>query len=628
MFNLNRLPQSLGHENKESGPAKIIPPAVETLLHPDHSASPWPESVRTNPELLKQATERRELIESIETLFSSAPNVTTEISEQIDSGTLDINIAKQSYEKLASFLGDKNENARIALYLPFEIIPNAHWQPQNSELSEVVTHFKESYMEAWNNLLHTHDIRANFVDGDIPEMDVRTGPLPIVTKAAHLIPVLVQKNLLSVESATALMNETTDETLRKSIADTLPVLADMGFMPAANETTSITRSEGAPQEVGADFIQNIQNQSIAEFAAIEEKDTSNLPEKRAKWEKKKENTVITEKFGQEVSSALIAGNIDSENIADLLQEKTAGIGIYGIRTAVESIAHADRARATSLASSLMPLLENQWASGSQDIKESVFSVWSRWSSLGILDSEKLQALGIKRAAFDTPFSEEKIGTPEQVASLATASKNIENNAELNSSVYPVSIVYGSKIKGYASKQADVDVAVFMKPGTNMNERPRLQEALSETFSKENASDTPMQFWLENNGEKMTIQDFKNPDQSLGDSTLSHVLFEGAWCGNEDVIRELHEKVLTEYLKETDRTIVGRPAREIWLAEMERDALQYRLMHRGYARSHSEQGGMKTKHSGLIDGNSAFWDSGYRRLATQLFLKKVFLPTLG
>jgi len=36
-----------------------------------------------------------------------------------------------------------------------------------------------------------------------------------------------------------------------------------------------------------------------------------------------------------------------------------------------------------------------------------------------------------------------------------------------------------------------------------------------------------------------------------------------------------------------------------------------------------QGGIETKNSLDIDSKSSFWDSGYRQLATKLFVSKVF-----
>jgi hypothetical protein len=59
-----------------------------------------------------------------------------------------------------------------------------------------------------------------------------------------------------------------------------------------------------------------------------------------------------------------------------------------------------------------------------------------------------------------------------------------------------------------------------------------------------------------------------------------------------------------------------------------DNLQYRLMHKGYDIFKPSKRIAGSEHSALIDWNSAFWDEGYRRIATLGFLSKVFLPDLS
>lgn len=136
----------------------------------------------------------------------------------------------------------------------------------------------------------------------------------------------------------------------------------------------------------------------------------------------------------------------------------------------------------------------------------------------------------------------------------------------------------------------------------------------------------MEFWLEADGDELSIQNFENPDSSLGDSSLPHPLL-GAWCGDRGAIEELYKKLMPGYLYSKGKTIDGEAARHLWLKQMEHNTLQYRLMHKGYQRFFPEQGGIHTAHSDEIDGDSTFYDSGYRRLATKLFLDRVFLPQL-
>ena len=59
--------------------------------------------------------------------------------------------------------------------------------------------FKRSYIDAWHELLNTEDVRENFHEGDVFEMDARPiEGLERVVKAAHLTPWLVQNDYLSL----------------------------------------------------------------------------------------------------------------------------------------------------------------------------------------------------------------------------------------------------------------------------------------------------------------------------------------------------------------------------------------------------------------------------------------------
>jgi hypothetical protein len=71
---------------------------------------------------------------------------------------------------------------------------------------------------------------------------------------------------------------------------------------------------------------------------------------------------------------------------------------------------------------------------------------------------------------------------------------------------------------------------------------------------------------------------------------------------------------------------GSIARRQSLERLEQDLLQYRLMHKGIKRIY-ENASENTQYFTDIDGASAFYDHRYRRIASQLFAKYVFLPQL-
>jgi hypothetical protein len=91
---------------------------------------------------------------------------------------------------------------------------------------------------------------------------------------------------------------------------------------------------------------------------------------------------------------------------------------------------------------------------------------------------------------------------------------------------------------------------------------------------------------------------------------------------------LHERLIATYFTPPHTLKDGKPTRERWLEEMERDSLQYRLLHKGFARYYPISSPMNTLHGDGIDGASAFYDPRYRRIATELFIRRVFLPNLS
>lgn len=229
--------------------------------------------------------------------------------------------------------------------------------------------------------------------------------------------------------------------------------------------------------------------------------------------------------------------------------------------------------------------------------------------------------------FNTPFSEWRAEVNDDIKEVMPLIRVIESDPELAKYLYPVVILFGSRIKGYGAANANLDVAVFVKPDTPMEQRTQMQGLLKRILTGEKIQGKALEFWLAKKGNDLYVRDFPNQDISLGDSTLVYVLFQGVWCGNDVSIRELHGNLLTGYLYSREKKTGERDSRSIWLEEMERDTLQYRLMHRGYARFFPEQGGVRTAHSDRIDSRSMFWDLGYRRLGTKLFATKVFLPQL-
>ena len=445
-------------------------------------------------------------------IYNSVQQADVEMEKALETGLIEEGLLIDTYKKLIEVLESDPYNKRLILYFPFELIPQIPSEKRSEELETISRKFISTYMDLWYQLLSTNDVRANFIDGDVLEIDLRTKPLERVTKVAHLIPILVRKGLISIDQISKLIEDNPGTTLQQSIVETLPVLVDMNLL-SKHDMENILQTN---------HLEITKRQPVV---LSEDK----ITEARRKWLKEKdEPIVITDKRPDQL---------------------------------------------------------------------------------------------------DMPFVQREETLRDDISIIKSAMESIKSNPELNSILYPVSILFGSRLKGYGADNADLDVAIFIKPGISAQQKEGVQSLITDTFSHSKIQGKVFEFWLEEKDGELEIINFPNPDTNIGDNTCTHILFEGAWVGDESATKELYEKLLPGYLYSKGKDIRGKDARKIWLEEMEKDTLQYRLMHKGYGRFYERQGGIKTEHSDQIDGDSMFYDSGYRRLATKLFLSKVFLPQL-
>ncbi|MFZ4648513.1 MAG: hypothetical protein ACOYMB_02620 [Patescibacteria group bacterium] len=640
MFKLKQNFPDSNYEKENSFEITIAAPANETI-YPESQNSYWPEAIKNNPELIAQSVKRQELSKNLQILFSSS-------SENIKSEDI-INI----YQELQDFVESDEFNARVLLYLPFEMIPEPTNDDANEELAAEREKFRDFYLKKWQSLLSQHDNRSNFVDGDVPEMEIRRTQLPQVSKAAHLIPVLAEKGLISFDQVISLAENSKDSVLCDSIMDTIPVLFDLKLI-SENDLNKLTGSKlGLLRNVGIimqnelknissskkDFSETKKENLLTELlpqvreklAIIEEQATTRqntYPASRIKWERQQRMNKIINSYGAQLADAIAKHELSWGELQTLannhIKDQTCSlISITTAKIALENLALENHGKAKSLALQLESLFKENNDTSNAAVRELTESTLSRLFSANIIDQNYLNRFDVPVTELGEKFSPENIIGSEEFQELTRAIKAIENDPELSQLLYPLSIVYGSKVKGYGAKEADLDLAFFVKPHASVNDQEKIHTSLGKILEHEKIKDTPLEFWLEDSFGNLKIKDNESEDKTLGNSKCTHVLFNGAWCGNKKDIQELYEKVMTPYLSRENSS----DERNIWLSELERDTLQYRLMHKGYSRFHPEKGGINTKHSKEIDSDSAFWDSGYRQLATRLFVEKVFIPKL-
>lgn len=553
---------------------------VESFLDLAQATEFWDESIISNRIFREQITWRAELNARLQDVLDSLPRPDIPVEIAISQGHVKEEQAAALYESLSGLLSD-HDYRRLVLYLPFELMPKKAWRPLGEELQKALEQFRQTYMEAWNSLLSVHDVRANFTDGDVLEVELREGDLPRVVKVAHLIPVLIEKNWMTVEDAEKLAEKTKDRILQDSVLDAL--LAVRGTSkPERPETDS--------------------------------KSPAPITEKRALWLKQKEHQEAVDALSENICKAIMYGQPATPETQEVLAE--------GIRKAVESLASSDLEEARALYRRHEQTLHALWENDSPGVREALTKAFRRLCHVGVIDKKQLAELNIATPKLEGPFSE-NLNLITDLVDIQAMAVSIESAHELSQLIYPVVLVYGSRLNGYGTQKSDIDVAVFVRPGTSFGNRPRLQELLAKTFAH-NLIQNVVEFWLEERDGMLWVHDFENPDISLGESYWTHAIFGAAWIGPEHVIRELCAKLLLPYLRDTDSVLHGQNARRLYLESLESASLQYRLMHSGYARFFTHCG---ATYADSVDGKSTFWDSEYRWLATKLFMGRVFLPKI-
>lgn len=613
----------------EAEPALVVtPPPIDALLKVNGEDSYLPHEVMENEERIKQANLRLQILEILQSVPS--PLNTTESQPNP--------LPDELYPALTELLNSDSQNKRIVLYLPFEWIPNINQPDQVSENNQLQTEaFLYAYKTAWLSLLSSAEFRADYNDGDIPEPEFRNEKLPKVVKAAHLIPHLLERGVLSMDEITTLFEEANNTTLQNSLADGLYVareknlitddqLARMKSSPntfVANTARLIEIEVQIPTETPSEKteLSSIIATYEAEIANTQtEVQNTPMAEARRAWLLAAESEKNIEKYATKITErADIATLLDSDKLTHLT------LGLRAIEYLVRKESNNETKEA--LTKEYESVLESYLTHETEAIRSAAKKTLHHLHSLGLISDDSLSAQGLELPQLNASAETVLKGMDSDIKQFTEAAEQIKNNEVLAKHVYPVIVFLGSRMKGYAAAAADFDAAIFVKPGVSEDDRQLIQTELTSVFANTPATGA-MEFWLEEKSDgDYTVKNYEILDEKRGDGTLVHPLL-GAWCGDDKAIAELQAKLIPQYLFSKDTTIMNVDARSIWLNEIEHTTLKYRLMHKGYSRFSASQLEAPTAHSDLIDGQSAFYDPGYRRLATELFLKKVFLPQLS
>jgi hypothetical protein len=632
------LESVLSHENEP--PVSVAGPAVESLIE-NSTHSYWPEAVRKDPALREAAELRHEVHTVLDYIYSLLTHETTTIERALENGEVSETTLTTLYQSLARFLDSDLYHDRLALYLPFELLPHPDTTYEDPACQAAAERFRISYQQAWRSQLHIHDLRANFLDGDIPDK----GPRARSVKAAHLAPFLVERGMLDVSTVLDILQHTDDHVLQKSLRESLSVLNDMGQVDetvhnrlSASEDSSLrelsmilraeeqemfTSPEHSPQPLST--ILQTAHSAVAQVEAAYQAPRDDMSERRRSWLISEGPRQVIAAQSERLTTSLQNNTVSIQRLTDTLEADTTATTTRIITYALRGLVDMPD---TSITPEIITLATRLHTYPDPSIQNDTESLLLHLYARGAIDAAELEQLDIYVPTIAATGPERLRVLELDLDEIGNVMTNLETiHPELATLIYPTALLIGSRTKGYAAKSSDLDIAVFARPTSSKEQDTRIQDLAREALADEKFDGKVMTYWLYETADGLWIRDKEDAGgPTCGNQTFAHPL-RGMWCGDESAIRELHEQLLPEFLYSADKELYDVPAREVWHEELERETLQYRLMHKGYERLRPRRGGISTAHANAIDGQSLFYDSGYRRLATQLYIDRVFLPQL-
>lgn len=622
--------------------------------------SSLPPEVSGNLVLLEQAVKRRELSKSLDDAFDKVKDSDTDFYEALGQGILSSEELSTIYDQLSEFINTDENNCRILLYLPIQLLPRSDQQkklPGNvfSSLQKLNGILRDS----WIRLLHETEARTSFSNGDILEEGMEDPER--ICKAGHLTADFLDKGIVSPNDIIALLKIVSGEYILKSLTEGLIVARDRQLInddkweqivrlsAKKDSMAAILRSAGRYNETKKKSIdigtaENTDEWAAEIFSQLKDQLTEiqlkyqpkkqNFSPERANWLVGVEKDSLFSMTAEIISPKLISGEIDIKDLERFyrLHERTPELEIVVLRSifiSLEELSKKNPQKVELFRRNYWPAIEGFWEKDSMPLKDEIISGLGRLQRLYPIDQNLLDLFNIKvpDLSLATPTDTEQLALSEYNF-LIEAVQKIKENQKLSANLYPVVLLYGSRSKGYALPSSDVDVAIFVKPGVQISDRDEMLKELDRSVPELKKAKKIVEFWTENKDGQLDIRPVPEGTVNIVGTDQIRFLMEGIWFGQKEEISQLSETIINEYLDLDRFGNQKQETRRHLLRQLEMGFLQYRLLHKGFRTFYPPQKDKGTLHADLIDWESDFWDPGYRRLATKLFISHVFLPDLG
>lgn len=497
---------------------------------------------------------------------------------------------KEFYILMTAFLNEDTFHRRLLLYFPLEYLPSTRIDNPDKTLNMVRDNFIILYKKRWYELIEDLDAEVDFTNGDIQEIEIRSEEPKLIKKGLELIPhlmkigVLIQNNvpfsykpLLKKEQGNSLSN--------------FNISSIQGLFTLINHEVEVNLSKLKARE-------------------------KEVHKSRSEWEYEENTNNTIHKMSRILEFLVDKRSLTHSCIIKLIKQRRSTIFTkIAIKFFTTLILKGILIKREDL-DSLCKLYKESNFLVKKDIRKLL--LYAR--SFKLLSDDDLLQIDIQKTDFSKSLDLEKVLSKE-FKFIIESLERLEDNLVLMKYIEPVVLLSGSKIKGYSNNLSDTDLSVFIKPNISEDKLEEIRMLLIKHFDDPSIKGNILQFWLNNEDGYLLIKDHDRWEKDLGRSFYSHSLLQGFYIGKQKVINKLFNSLLMPYLFDNISQYGEVSGRNLWLKEMERDALQYRLLHRGYEEENPIL-------ENIDSPNNTFWNSGYRKVATQLYIDKVFLPYLG
>lgn len=593
----------MSHTQQTATPTHLLPP-VEKLLDQKVRAGFWTTEITGHSEFSAQLQNQHDVLQAFRRVMSNLPTGVN-LPNAVAAGQVKAQDAIALYQGLTEYIEREPGHERIVLFLPFALTAPMDASVVSPELAEASRRFQHAYRTAFEHQLMQHEVRANFTNGDVLESELRTSDHARVVKATHLIPGLIASGHLTETKVVTYADRSADALLKEGVQDALRVASQA----KAGDTTEISSAQSI-----AEVITTLE----AELSSITTLEPKFSTPARTAWLRKDARETAIRNYAQDIAVQLLkAQKLPSSRQLD-----------PGMLTAC-----VDAVRLASLKDTDVFQRSERWLAvvrlkrKTPELQDALQKLYAHLASVGVVSEDILATYGYHPPNLAGPLSENLVLIADFLTEVTVMNQAIRDDPFLVRRLYPVTLVFGSQLKGYGTTNADADVAVFVRPGTARIEREKLEQHLTKVFAHKKIGGKAVLFWLEKKGEYLQVIDWPDRTHSDGNSSWIHVLFGAAWVGDEPDVKELHQQLLTTYFFNPGTTLHELPTRNRWLEEMERDTVLYRLLHKGFERYFPVRSPYDTPAGQAIDGASAFYDPKFRRIASELYLGRVFLPRL-